>query len=353
MDSAALSALSPVDGRYRKAADGLRAVLSESGLIRERIRIEAAWLLMLAESVPELSPKPLADPVKQLAASLALEPGDDAAGGGQGHRGAHQPRREGRGIFRAREAHAKRRHAGDARAGALRLHLRGHQQPRLRAHAARRAHPAVGRARETDRTPARLRARTRRAADAVAHPRPDRQPDHARQGIRQRGGAAAARAHAPGQGGDPRQVEWRRRQLQRARRRAAQGRLAEGQCRVRRVAGLLVERILHADRAARLDRANSATRSRPSTPSWWISRAIPGATSRSDTCGNARWPAKSAPPPCPTRSTRSISKMRKAISASPMRCCTISPASCRFPAGSATSPTRRCCATSAWRWRTA
>jgi adenylosuccinate lyase len=48
MDSAALSALSPVDGRYRKGAEGLRAVLSESGLIRERIRIEAAWLLTLA-----------------------------------------------------------------------------------------------------------------------------------------------------------------------------------------------------------------------------------------------------------------------------------------------------------------
>ena len=44
MDSAALSALSPVDGRYRKSADGLRAVLSESGLIRERIRIEAVRL---------------------------------------------------------------------------------------------------------------------------------------------------------------------------------------------------------------------------------------------------------------------------------------------------------------------
>ena len=48
MDSAALFALSPVDGRYRKGADPLRAVLSESGLIRERVRIEAAWLLALA-----------------------------------------------------------------------------------------------------------------------------------------------------------------------------------------------------------------------------------------------------------------------------------------------------------------
>ena len=79
MDSAALSALSPVDGRYRKAADGLRAVLSESGLIRERIRIEAAWLLALVESVPQVINQPLPDSVRQLAASLALEPGDDAA----------------------------------------------------------------------------------------------------------------------------------------------------------------------------------------------------------------------------------------------------------------------------------
>jgi adenylosuccinate lyase len=78
MDSA-LSALSPVDGRYRKSADPLRAVLSESGLIRERVRIEAAWLLALAESVPQLLGAPLSDPVRQLAVSLALEPGDDAA----------------------------------------------------------------------------------------------------------------------------------------------------------------------------------------------------------------------------------------------------------------------------------
>jgi adenylosuccinate lyase len=78
MDSAALFALSPVDGRYRKSTDPLRAVLSESGLIRERIRIEAAWLLSLAEAVPQILEKPLTDAVKQLAGGLALEPGDEA-----------------------------------------------------------------------------------------------------------------------------------------------------------------------------------------------------------------------------------------------------------------------------------
>jgi adenylosuccinate lyase len=79
MDPAALLALSPIDGRYRKGADPLRAVLSESGLIRERVRIEAAWLLSLAESVPQLLGEPLEQSVRQVAASLAVEPGDDAA----------------------------------------------------------------------------------------------------------------------------------------------------------------------------------------------------------------------------------------------------------------------------------
>jgi adenylosuccinate lyase len=78
MDSAALLALSPVDGRYRKSADALRAVLSESGLIRERIRIEAAWLLVLAEAAPQILGQPLADPIVKLASGMALEPGDDA-----------------------------------------------------------------------------------------------------------------------------------------------------------------------------------------------------------------------------------------------------------------------------------
>jgi adenylosuccinate lyase len=78
MDSAALLALSPVDGRYRRGAEPLRAVLSESGLIRERVRIEAAWLLALAESVPQLLAQPLSESVKNVAAALAIEPGEDA-----------------------------------------------------------------------------------------------------------------------------------------------------------------------------------------------------------------------------------------------------------------------------------
>ncbi|MGH8303869.1 MAG: adenylosuccinate lyase, partial [Steroidobacteraceae bacterium] len=52
---AAVAALSPIDGRYRAATEPLRDLLSEAGLIRERVRIEAAWLLHLARAVPQLA----------------------------------------------------------------------------------------------------------------------------------------------------------------------------------------------------------------------------------------------------------------------------------------------------------
>ena len=44
------------------------------------MRIEAAWLLALVESVPQLLKEPLSEPVKRQAVTLALEPGDDAPG---------------------------------------------------------------------------------------------------------------------------------------------------------------------------------------------------------------------------------------------------------------------------------
>ena len=53
-----LSALSPLDGRYAKALDPLRAHFSEHALIRYRLRIELAWLQMLAADrrIRELKP---------------------------------------------------------------------------------------------------------------------------------------------------------------------------------------------------------------------------------------------------------------------------------------------------------
>ncbi len=54
MDQTRLLAISPVDGRYAAAAEPLRALFCEAGLIRERIRVEALWLLELAAAVPQL-----------------------------------------------------------------------------------------------------------------------------------------------------------------------------------------------------------------------------------------------------------------------------------------------------------
>ncbi len=78
MDSS-LTALSPVDGRYRAAAAPLAALLSESGLIRERTRVEALWVLQLDESVQGLSALPLPDAVRQRLEALATDPGEHCA----------------------------------------------------------------------------------------------------------------------------------------------------------------------------------------------------------------------------------------------------------------------------------
>ena len=74
-----IDALSPVDGRYHKATEPLRTLLSEAGLVRERVRIEAQWLLHLATAVPQLAGAALAPAVKRRAEEMAFEPAVDAA----------------------------------------------------------------------------------------------------------------------------------------------------------------------------------------------------------------------------------------------------------------------------------
>lgn len=61
MDSTALMAISPLDGRYQEKMNSLRAIFSEYGLIRFRVIVEIRWLEMLAEfaelpEIPKLSP---------------------------------------------------------------------------------------------------------------------------------------------------------------------------------------------------------------------------------------------------------------------------------------------------------
>ena len=55
---AVLTALSPLDGRYAAKVEPLRAHFSEFGLIRNRIRVEVAWLkaLAAAPAIPEVRP---------------------------------------------------------------------------------------------------------------------------------------------------------------------------------------------------------------------------------------------------------------------------------------------------------
>jgi len=62
MDLSALSAVSPIDGRYGSKTAGLRDVFSEFGLIKRRVLVEVRWLQQLAnlpgvEEVPALSPE--------------------------------------------------------------------------------------------------------------------------------------------------------------------------------------------------------------------------------------------------------------------------------------------------------
>ncbi|GAB4176520.1 MAG: adenylosuccinate lyase [Rhodocyclaceae bacterium] len=55
-----LTALSPLDGRYAEKVSALRRHFSEFGLIRNRVRVEIAWLLALAgePAISELAPFP-------------------------------------------------------------------------------------------------------------------------------------------------------------------------------------------------------------------------------------------------------------------------------------------------------
>ncbi|MDR2215028.1 MAG: adenylosuccinate lyase [Nevskiaceae bacterium] len=74
-----LLALSPVDGRYRASVEPLARLLSESGLIRERTRVEALWVLQLAESLPQLPAMPLSDALRARLSALAADPGETCA----------------------------------------------------------------------------------------------------------------------------------------------------------------------------------------------------------------------------------------------------------------------------------
>ena len=57
MNLCPLTSLSPLDGRYAAKVEPLRAYFSEFGLIRNRVRVEIAWLKLLA-ATPEIAELP-------------------------------------------------------------------------------------------------------------------------------------------------------------------------------------------------------------------------------------------------------------------------------------------------------
>lgn len=61
MDTAALTAISPLDGRYQDKVSQLRSIFSEFGLIKFRVMVEIQWLEMLIDhanlsELPRVSP---------------------------------------------------------------------------------------------------------------------------------------------------------------------------------------------------------------------------------------------------------------------------------------------------------
>ena len=56
MELSALTAVSPIDGRYGDKADALRPIFSEFGLLRFRVEVEVRWLQKLAShaGIPEV-----------------------------------------------------------------------------------------------------------------------------------------------------------------------------------------------------------------------------------------------------------------------------------------------------------
>ena len=58
MELSALSAISPIDGRYGSKTKELRSIFSEFGLIRCRVEVEIRWLQRLADhaEISEVAP---------------------------------------------------------------------------------------------------------------------------------------------------------------------------------------------------------------------------------------------------------------------------------------------------------
>ena len=215
MNLSALTALSPLDGRYAAKARPLRALLSEFGLMHRRVQVEVEWFIALSDAgFAELAP--LSQAARGLLRGLVVRFSEADA------QAIKDIERTTNHDVKAVEYWLKSRFDGQPELRAagefvhFRVYQRRHQQRqprtdvegRARAGAAARARWPGGYARR-DGTP------VRRGTDAVAHARPDGEPDHRRQGTRQRRRAVGDGAHAHRRGAAAGQDERRRRQFQR------------------------------------------------------------------------------------------------------------------------------------------
>ncbi len=74
MPTDAIDALSPLDGRYARKLGAVRVIFSEAGLIRERTRVECAWLLALAQGPARKALSKLPGGAREWLKSIAAEP---------------------------------------------------------------------------------------------------------------------------------------------------------------------------------------------------------------------------------------------------------------------------------------
>ena len=66
MTNFALTAISPIDGRYADKVTTLRPIFSEYGLIRFRVLVEVRWLQALADHPLIIEVSPFSDAAMQL-----------------------------------------------------------------------------------------------------------------------------------------------------------------------------------------------------------------------------------------------------------------------------------------------